>query len=83
LVGADGSPDDGRPNFRLQKSLLDINGLAARSGVSTRFVRRLVAQRRVPCLKIGRLVRFDPVEVERWIDAARVVPARPRVSRAR
>ena len=34
-------------------------------------------------LKIGRLVRFDPVEVERWIDGARVVPARPGVSRAR
>jgi excisionase family DNA binding protein len=42
--------------------LLDIDGLATRLGVTSRFVRRLVEERRVPYLKIGRLVRFD----RRW-----------------
>ena len=39
--------------------LLDIDGLAERLGVGERFVRRLVEERRIPYLKIGRLVRFD------------------------
>jgi excisionase family DNA binding protein len=52
--------------------LLDIEGLAARLGVSSRFVRRLVEERRVPFHKIGRLVRFDPAEVELWIHASKV-----------
>jgi hypothetical protein len=30
-------------------------------------MRRLVEERRVPLVKLGRLVRFDPVEVEAWI----------------
>jgi excisionase family DNA binding protein len=79
----DAHADDRSPDDRLHESLLDINGLAVRLGVTARFVRRLVEERRIPYLKIGRLVRFDPVEVERWIDVARVVPARPVVPRGR
>ena len=64
------------------QSLLDVEGMAARLGVTTRFVRRLVEERRVPFVKIGRFVRFDPVDVERWIDGARVEPT-PSWSRSR
>jgi excisionase family DNA binding protein len=56
--------------------LLDVAALATRLGVKVRFVRRLVDERRIPYLKVGRLVRFDPLEVERWIGAARVPLAR-------
>jgi excisionase family DNA binding protein len=76
LVGVDRRAADHRRNDRTPGSLLDIDALAARLGVTARFVRRLVEERRVPYVKIGRLVRFDPVEVERWIDTARVEPAR-------
>jgi len=58
-------------------TLLDIDGLAALLGVSERFVRRLVEERRIPFLKIGRHVRFDRTEVELWIKSSRVEPARP------
>jgi excisionase family DNA binding protein len=54
------------------EQLLDIDGLAARLGVTSRFVRRLVEERRVPYHKIGRLVRFDPAAVESWIGSMRV-----------
>ena len=54
--------------------LLDADGLAARLGVTARFVRRLVEERRIPYLKIGRLVRFEPAEVDRWIGQSRVEP---------
>jgi excisionase family DNA binding protein len=54
--------------------LLDKDELAARLGVSERFVRRLVEERRIPYLKIGRFVRFDPVDIDRWLTPQRVEP---------
>lgn len=55
-----------------QKALLDIEAAAERMAVSPRFVRRLVAERRVPYLKVGKFVRFDPVELDSWLDSCRV-----------
>lgn len=51
--------------------LLTIDQLADRLGVSTRHVRRLVAEKRVPYLKVGKFVRFDPAEIAEWLDHAR------------
>ncbi|MGA3219145.1 MAG: hypothetical protein ABSE77_08750 [Acidimicrobiales bacterium] len=36
-----------------------------------RHVRRLVAERRVPFLRVGRFIRFDPAEIAQWLDNAR------------
>lgn len=52
--------------------LLTIDQLAERLGVSTRHIRRLVAERRVPYLKVGRFVRFDPSAVADWLARASV-----------
>lgn len=52
--------------------LLTVEGLAEHLGVSTRTVRRLVAERRIPYLKCGHLVRFDPDEVKEWLETQRV-----------
>lgn len=60
-------------------ALIDVNELAARLGVQVRYVRRLVAERRIPYVKLGHLVRFETNEVEAWIDRARV-PANGRPS---
>ncbi|MDQ4090053.1 MAG: helix-turn-helix domain-containing protein [Actinomycetota bacterium] len=49
--------------------------MAKRLGVSVRHVRRLVHEKRVPLVKWGHLLRFDPDEIERWIDASRRPPA--------
>ena len=51
--------------------LLTIIEVSNRLGVSVRHVRRLVFEQRVPYVKWGHLVRFDPIEIERWIDDAR------------
>jgi excisionase family DNA binding protein len=51
--------------------LLTIDQLAGRLGITVRHVRRLVADRRVPYVKVGRLVRFDPVAIKEWLDGAR------------
>lgn len=52
--------------------LVDIEVVADSLGVSVRHVRRLVAERRIPFVKWGKLLRFDAVEIARWLDAQRV-----------
>lgn len=59
-----------------QQSLLNITEVAVRLGVDVRHVRRLVNERRIPYLKWGHLLRFDPDEVEAWLDDARRRPER-------
>jgi excisionase family DNA binding protein len=54
--------------------LLDVDEVADSLGVTNRFVRRLVAERRIPFVKVGKFVRFDPVEISQWIDRQRVEP---------
>jgi excisionase family DNA binding protein len=54
--------------------LMDLPALAERLGVNHRHVRRLVAERRIPFLKWGHLLRFDPNEIEAWLDRARFDP---------
>ena len=51
--------------------LMTLPQVAERLGVNERHVRRLVAERRIPFVKWGHLLRFDPVELEAWIDASR------------
>ena len=55
--------------------LLDLPAIAERLGVNQRHIRRLVAERRIPYIKWGHLLRFDPAEVEAWIADHRVEPA--------
>ena len=56
----------------MPRQLVDIHGVAERLGVSERHVRRLVFERRIPFIKWGHLLRFDPDEIDRWIDGSRV-----------
>ena len=57
--------------------LIDVHALAEFLGVGERYVRRVVAERQVPTVKLGRLVRFDLAEIRRWLDEQR----RPRQGR--
>jgi excisionase family DNA binding protein len=55
-----------------------MDEVALRLGTSLRHMRRLVAERRIPIVKVGHLVRFDDHDVEHWVDDHRVgvvVPA--------
>jgi excisionase family DNA binding protein len=58
-----------------QTELVDIVWVARRLGVKVRHVRRLVSDRRIPFVKWGHLLRFDPAEIEAWIDGSRRPPA--------
>ena len=59
--------DASRPASRQAEPLLDVDGVAARLNITVRHVRRLVAERRIPYLKLGNLLRFDPEEVDAWL----------------
>lgn len=56
------------------RGLIDVPALAIQLGVTQRFIRRLVAEDRVPFLKIGKFVRFDPREIDKWVDKCRRPP---------
>jgi excisionase family DNA binding protein len=53
-------------------TLLSVEQAAERLGTSVRFVRRLIAERRIAYVKVGRHVRLDPTDVEAFIAASRV-----------
>lgn len=54
--------------------LLDIEQAAHRLNVTPRFIRRLIAQRRIDYLKIGKFIRFHPSDLDNWIEDQRVQP---------
>jgi excisionase family DNA binding protein len=62
--------------------LLSPQEVADRLGTSLRFVRRLVLERRIPFIKLGRHVRIATSDLDAFIAAGRVeagsVPSSPR-----
>jgi excisionase family DNA binding protein len=54
--------------------LLTSEEVAARLKATPRFVRRLVAERRIEFVKVGRLVRFSPAAVAEYIEQNKVTP---------
>ena len=52
-------------------ALLTVAEVAERLGVQVRHVRRLVAERRIPYIEWGHLIRFDPDDIEQWLDGNR------------
>jgi excisionase family DNA binding protein len=60
------------PGSDMGDTLLCIDEVAEILGVRPRFVRRLVAERRIAFCKIGRYVRFEPEAVEHFIDSGRI-----------
>ncbi|MEM9612915.1 MAG: helix-turn-helix domain-containing protein [Actinomycetota bacterium] len=54
--------------------LIDVDAAAERLNVTPRFVRRLVAERRIPYYKIGKFIRFDESELAVWLTNCRVSP---------
>ena len=56
--------------------LLTVDEAAERLGTSTRFVRRLIFERRIAFVKVGRHVRICPTDLDTFIAAGRVAARR-------
>lgn len=50
-------------------ALLDYEQLAEWLNDSVRHLRRLVDENRIPYIKVGHFVRFDPVSISDWLVA--------------
>lgn len=55
-------------------SWIDVEAAAAYLGASTGFVRKLVLEHRIRHYKVGRLVRFDPADLDAFVRDGRVEP---------
>jgi excisionase family DNA binding protein len=62
------------PDAAASIDLLTIEQAAERIGMSARYVRRLVAERRIVFYRMGRSVRIKPADLAAFIDAGRVDP---------
>ena len=51
---------------------LDVQAAADWLGVEERFIRRLVAERRVTFYKVGKHLRFDGADLDEFLAASRV-----------
>ena len=49
--------------------LLNIQQVAAYLGLSVHTVYKFVSQRKIPHIKIGKLLKFDLHKIDRWIVA--------------
>jgi excisionase family DNA binding protein len=54
--------------------LLTVAAVAERMSTSVRFVRRLIAERRIEFVKVGRHVRISEIALAQFIEAGRVQP---------
>ncbi len=63
----------------MTRRLLNVQEVAEHLGFSTHTVYTMVSQKRIPHIKIGKLVRFNPYELDRWI-ASHSVKARRALS---
>lgn len=55
-------------------SLLNVEEAAERLATTPRFVRRLIAERRITFVKLGRHVRIDTADLDAYVAAGRVEP---------
>ena len=52
---------------------INVAEAAIYAGLSERFIRRLVAERRIPFIRVaGTRIRFAPSDLDEWIQAQRV-----------
>jgi len=65
------SPDPHPRSDTALPTLVDIDTVAGHLGVSVRHIRRLIDERRIPFVKVGRHVRFDVEAIAEWVDAHR------------
>ena len=64
----------------MTKRLLNIQEVSEYTGLSVHTLYTMVSQRRIPFVKVGRLVKFDLELLDKWIKQQTVMPMPPRSS---
>lgn len=60
---------DSRPADAPLHPLLRIGEVSALLRLNERTIRRMISTRRLPCVRLGRQLRFDPEALSRWLQA--------------
>jgi excisionase family DNA binding protein len=59
---------------RITRRLLTIDETAEYLGLAPTTLYKMVSQRRLPFVKVGRLLRFDSRLIDEWLQAQTVMP---------
>jgi excisionase family DNA binding protein len=59
---------------RITRRLLTIDETAEYLGLAPTTLYKMVSQRRLPFVKVGRLLRFDSRLIDEWLQAHTVMP---------
>ena len=62
----------------LPPKLLTVKEVSAITGLAPDTIYKMVSQRRIPFVKLGRLIKFEQEAIEAWIDEQSVKPMAPR-----
>lgn len=55
----------------MSERLLDAKEIAEKLGVPESWVRESARSGAIPCVRLGRYVRFDLADVEEWIESCK------------
>lgn len=58
----------------VSRRLVSIQDAATYTGLSVHTLYTMVSQRRIPFVKVGRLVKFDLAMLDQWIRQQTVLP---------
>jgi len=58
----------------IERRLLSIQEAAQYTGLSVHTLYTMVSQKRIPYVKVGRLVKFDRESLDKWIKHQTVMP---------
>jgi len=62
----------------IKRRLIDIHAAAALLDLSVDTLYTMVSQRRIPYVKVGRLVKFDLRLLDEWIQQNTILPMPPK-----
>jgi excisionase family DNA binding protein len=62
----------------LSRRLLSVHEVSTYTGLAPDTVYTMVSQRRIPFVKVGRLVKFDVELLDRWLKERTVMPMPPK-----
>lgn len=62
----------------LSRKLLTVREVSGYTGLAPDTIYTMVSQRRIPYIKVGRLVKFDEAMLQTWLKQRTVMPMPPK-----
>ena len=56
----------------MEKLVLEIKDVSEMLGVSVSTLYKWVSEKKIPCHKVGSLVKFRQSEIEKWLDGNKI-----------